>query len=132
MSDIGSCESQRLNLLAATVLTSPGTSKPYQRLMQIALFYRARLLSAYAQGRRPSTSTLATEKKALANEISSMSTTASISDEYSATPRQFENSGALRAVVAEVVESALLRVARGTAQGDLAQNIFLRIEITGS
>lgn len=83
-----------------------------------------RLLSAYAQGRRPSTSTLAAEKEALANEISSMPTAASISDEYSAAPRQFENSGALRAVVAEVVESALLRITRGTAQGDLAQINF--------
>lgn len=83
-----------------------------------------RLLSAYAQDRRPSTSTLATEKEALANEISSMLAKTHIPYEGSPTPRQLNDSGALRAVVAEVIESTLLRVARDTHQGDMAQVNF--------
>lgn len=83
-----------------------------------------RLLSAYAQDRRPSTSTLATEKQALANEIASMPTTVAILDEGNAALRPLEDSSLLRAVVADVIESTLLRVARSTGQGDLAQVNF--------
>lgn len=83
-----------------------------------------RLLSAYAQDRRPSTSTLAAEKQALANEVASMPTTVATLDERDDAPRPLDDSGALRAVVAEVIESTLLRVTRGTGQADLAQVNF--------
>lgn len=83
-----------------------------------------RLLSAYAQDRRPSTSTLAAEKQALANEVALMPTTVATLDEGDDAPRPLDDSGALRAVVAEVIESTLLRVTRGTGQADLAQVNF--------